>query len=382
MGRERAVNGSGIQPHKRADGRWEARFKTGIDPRTGKALYKSIYAKTSGECSRALRAATAAVDAGTYMDASKSPLGEWLDIWLNEYNRSIKERTRNTYRGTIETRIKPGLGAIPLCALQPHMVQRFINSLIDLSPKTVKNVHGILHHALDKAVQMRYIARNPADGCSLPRIVKQEMQFLAGDDVKCFIDAVKGHKYERLFLTALFTGMREGELLGLCWDSVNLERETILINRQLQLIKGEYKLLPTKNSKPRTITLTGYVTDMLSRQRALQREWQLKAGAAWSNPEGFVFTDESGRHIARSTMYGSFKRLLRSAGLPERLRFHDLRHSYAVFALNSGDSPKELQEALGHYSAAFTLDTYAHVSEQAALASAARRDAAIQALGR
>ena len=380
MARGRAANGSGLQPRKRADGRWEARYETGVDPRTGKTQYKCIYGKTAEECAKKLRAATAAVDAGTYMELSRMTLGRWLDIWLEEYCVQVKERTHNTYKSAVETRIKPGLNAILLCELQPHMIQRFINGLAGISPKTVKNIHGILHHALDKAVQMRYIANNPADGCGLPRIERKELSFLSGDEINVFMSAVQGHKYERMFLTALFTGMREGELLGLCWDAVDMKRGTICIKRQLQLVNGTYKLLTTKNSKSRMITLTDYVMGILREQRAAQLEQRLRAGDAWNNPEDFVFTDERGGHIARNTLYTNFKRLVKAAGLPETLRFHSLRHSYAVFALESGDKVKEVQEALGHYSSAFTLDTYAHVSEGAARDSAARKDAAIRAL--
>ena len=174
--------------------------------------------------------------------------------------------------------------------------------------------------------------------------------------------------------------MREGELLGLCWDAVDMKRGTICIKRQLQLVNGAYKLLTTKNSKSRTIMLTDYVIGILREQRAAQLEQRLRAGDAWSNPEDFVFTDEHGGHIARNTLYVNFKRLVKAAGLPETLRFHSLRHSYAVFALESGDKVKKVQEALGHYSSAFTLDTYVHVSESAARDSAARKDAAIRML--
>ena len=120
--------------------------------------------------------------------------------------------------------------------------------------------------------------------------------------------------------------------------------------------------------------------NVLKEQQKVQLEQRLRAGQMWDNPQGFVFTDEVGRHIARNTLYMNYKRALKQAGLPETLRFHDLRHSYAVFALDNGDSIKEVQEALGHYSSAFTLDTYAHISEGALRESATRKDAAIKAL--
>ncbi len=385
MPRGTSVNGSGMQPRKRADGRWECRYQTGVDLGTGKAILKSVYGKTAEECARKLRAAVAAIDAGTYFEPERMPLKQWLDIWLDEYCLDIKERTRNTYRSTIDTHIVPKLGAAPLCELEPHHVQRFIKSLAAgknaLSPKTIKNVHGILHHALEKATQIRYIRDNPADSCNLPRIEKKEIGFLSGDALYSFLKTIRGHKYERMFILAVFTGMRQGEILGLCWDAVDLQQGTIKVKQQLQLIKGEYKLVATKNSKPRTITPPDYVMNALRAQQKAQLEQRLKAGQTWDNPEGFVFTDDKGLHIARNTLYMNYKRVLKDAGLPETLRFHDLRHSYAVFALENGDSVKEVQEALGHYSSSFTLDTYAHVSEEAMRESAARKDAAIRALG-
>ena len=386
MPRGRATNGSGMQPRLRSDGRWECRYQTGIDPGTGKPIIKSVYGKTAEECAKKLRAAVAALDAGTYMEPERMPLRQWLNIWIDEYCLDAKERTRNTYRSSIETHIIPRLGAVPLCELQPHQIQQFVNALTSgdgaLSPKSIKNIHGVLHRALEKAVQVRYLRDNPADSCSLPRIEKNEVDFLSGEELATFLQAIKGHRFERMFTVAVFTGMRQGELLGLCWDAVDLRRGTIKVKRQLQLVKGEYKIVETKNSKPRTIVPPDYVMDTLKAQQKAQFTQKLQAGPIWDNPMGFVFTDESGRHIARNTLYMNFKHVLKEAGLPESLRFHDLRHSYAVFALEHGDSIKEVQEALGHYSSAFTLDTSAHVSEDALRESAARKNAAIKAISK
>lgn len=396
MSRGRTANGNG-NIRRRSDGRWEARYILGNDPGTGKPIRKSVYGATSEEVAKKLRAVTAAIDEGTYIEPEKIPLGKWMNIWLTDYCLGAKETTRLAYQSTINTHIIPGLGAVPLCELQAHTIQRFINSLsrssrtphtastkgkesASLSPKTVKNIHGLLRRALEKAFQLRYIRNNPAAHCSLPRIEKTEVRFLAGEELTRFLEIISGNRFEPLLLTAIFTGMRQGELLGLCWDAIDFKCGTIKVKRQLQLIKGQYKLVATKSNKPRIITPPGLVMDVLRTQRKRQIATKLRAGEIWNNPEGFVFTDESGAHIARNTLYMNYKRLLKAAGLPTTLRFHDLRHSYAVFALESGDNIKELQNALGHSSAAFTLDTYAHVSEKAAKESAARKDAAIRAL--
>lgn len=343
-----------------------------------------MYGSTAEEVSKKLRAATAAIDEGLYIEPEKMALKQWVKIWLQDYCLDTKEGTRITYEAAINNHIIPNLGAVALCELQPHTIQRFINNLSTgkscLSPKTIKNIHGVLHRALEKAAQLRYIRSNPADNCNLPRIEKKEISFLSGEELPIFLDAIRGNRFEFMFIVAVFTGMRQGEILGLCWDAVDFKRGTIKVKRQLQLLHGEYKLVTTKNSKPRTITPPEYVMNILKAQRSKQIEYRLKAGKLWNNPEEYVFTDEAGNHIARNTLYKDYKRILEMAGLPKTLRFHDLRHSYAVFALENGDNIKEIQTTLGHYSSAFTLDTYAHVSEEAAKESAARKDAAILAL--
>lgn len=384
MPRSKAANGAGIQPREKKDGRWEARYRVGIDPGTGKTIFRSVYGKTKKECGQKLRTAIAEIEAGTYLEPKKMRLKEWMEIWLDEYCADIKERTRNTYRSAVNTHIIPKLGAIPLCDLQPHQVQKFINSMSSgskaVSPKTVKNVHGILHRALKKAVQVKYIRENAADNCNLPRVERQEVNYLTRDELKRFLQAIAGHRFEAMFLVAVFTGIREGELLGLCWDSIDFARGTIRIKRQLQLIQGEYKLLTTKNSKPRTISPPEFIMNVLQARKKAQLEQQLKAGPMWNNPDGYVFSDEMGKHIATNTLYMNFKRAIEAAGIAKNVRFHDLRHTYAAFSLENGDNMKEIQEALGHYSCAFTMDTYAHISPNALKESAARKDTAIRAL--
>lgn len=219
MGRGRAANGSGLQPRQRADGRWEARFETGIDPATGKTKYKCIYGKTSDECAKKLRTATAAIDAGTYLVLRRMQLSEWLDIWLSEYCGAIKPGTLKCYRDAVRNHIVPALGRVRLCELQPHDVQRFINSLqqIDkpLSAKTVKNIHGVLCKALSEACRVKYIASNPANGCVLPKVIREEIRPLEAGEIRAFMEAIRGNPSEDIFFVALNTGMRLSEILGL-----------------------------------------------------------------------------------------------------------------------------------------------------------------------
>lgn len=362
---------------------WEARYTAGYDPGTGKQIQRSITGKTQKEVSQKLKAATTAIDEGTYTAPSKMTIGQWLDIWVCEYLGGVKPRTVDNYKGVVNHRIKPGLGAIKLDALNPHTVQNYYNGLTKegLAPKTVKNVHGILHKALQQAVSNGYIKTNPADACILPRPVRRELKPLDEDMISAFLQAIQGHQFADLFTVTLFTGMREGEALGLLWDCVDLTKGILTIDKQLQLIRGsggQYQMAPTKNSKGRTISLAPSVVKILRNIKRQQTENRLRYGECWEDT-GFVFTDDLGNHLSASTVYKSFKKVMEEIGSPET-RFHDLRHSYAVAAIKSGDDIKTVQENLGHATAAFTLDVYGHITEKMKQDSAARMEQFIKAV--
>lgn len=364
---------------------WEARYTTGYDPGTGKQIQRSISGKTQKEVAKKLKEATAAIDAGTYTAPSKMTIGEWLDIWTAEYLGGVKPRTVDLYKGVVKSRLKPGIGALRLEVLTPHAVQSYYNGLSKegLAPKTVKNIHGILHKALQQAVSNSYIRTNPADSCILPRAVRKELKPMDEDMITAFLKIVKGHQYEELFKVTLFTGMREGEVLGLMWDCVDLTKGTVTIDKQLQMIrgsKGQYQIVPTKNSKGRTISIAPFVVDTLRRVKHQQLENRLRYGESWED-SGFVFTNELGYHLSASTVYKSFKKVMQDIGSPET-RFHDLRHSYAVASIRSGDDIKTVQENLGHATAAFTLDVYGHVTEKMKKDSAARMEQFIKAVNK
>lgn len=362
---------------------WEARYTAGYDPGTGKQIQRSITGKTQKEVAQKLKAATTAIDEGTYTAPSRMTIGQWMDIWVSEYLGAVKPRTVDLYKGVVKTRIKPGLGSVKLDALNPHTVQNYYNGLTKegLAPKTIKNIHGIFHKALQQAVSNGYIKTNPADACILPRPVRRELKPLDEDMISTFLRAIQGHQFADLFTVTLFTGMREGEALGLLWDCVDLTKGTLIIDKQLQLIRGsggQYQMVPTKNSKSRSITLAASVVKMLRNVKRKQLENRLRYGECWVD-SGFVFTDELGNHLSASSVYKAFKRVMVEIGSPET-RFHDLRHSYAVVAIKSGDDIKTVQENLGHATAAFTLDVYGHITEKMKQESAARMEQFIKAV--
>ena len=390
----RSANGSGTIRKKTVtrNGKkyeyWEARYTEGADPGTGKQVQRSITGKTQKEVSQKLKAATTAIDNGTYTAPNKQTLGQWLDAWTETYCSSVKPRTLEIYNSDIRVHIKPALGAVRLEALTTQNIQAFYNGLskptkdrpAGLSPKTVKNIHGVLHKALQQAVLIGYLRFNPTDACTLPRREKKELTPFDDEQITAFLREIHGSRYETLFTVTLFTGMREGEILGMMWDCVDFQEGTITVNKQLQLHKavgnGFYQVGTTKNGKGRIITPAASVMALLKRHRAAQAAKRLRAGKLWQD-SGFVFTDDLGQPLAKATVYRAFKKAAAAIGRPDA-RFHDLRHSYAVAAIRAGDDIKTVQETLGHATAAFTLDVYGHVTKQMKEASAARMDAFIK----
>lgn len=374
---------------KRSDGRWEARYTVGFDPATGKQKQKSIYGKTQKEVRERLAEITVQLDQKIYEEPVKMRLDEWLDIWLAEYLGNTKPHTKKSYGATIENHIKPALGKKQLQDLNPVLIQQFVNHLVNqkdagkrLNPKTVKNIHGVLHSALHQAVRIGYLKMNPASLTILPKRSKTELTPLQDGQVTQFLQAIKGHPFERVHLVDLFTGIRQSEILGLKWGDVDFQRGQITIRRQLQFLGhkyGGYRFTTPKNNKTRQIIPATFAMDVLRRQRIRQMEQRLAAGPAWNNADDLVFTDELGHHLKHDLIYRHLKRIFESMGIP-KLRFHDLRHSYAVMSIQAGDDIKTVQENLGHYSAAFTLDVYGHVTEQMRRDSSARMDRYIDKL--
>lgn len=313
-------------------------------------------------------------------------LSKWLDVWLGEYTGNVKEHTHVTYETQCRVHIKPALGAVMLSALRPHEIQSFYNRLFrgkkdipGLSPKTIKNIHGVLHRALDQAVVLGYLKQNPCLGVMLPRVEKADIKPLMDEQVDAFLAAIEGNEYERLFTVTMYTGMCQSEVMGLTWSCVDFKGGTIYIDKQLVHEKkkgGVYKFAAIKNDKPRRITSAPSVMQMLKDRLREQKEARIAAGSAWDNVLDLVFTDALGGHYAHNTISHNFKRIVTTIGVPDR-RFHDLHHTYAVLALQSGVDIKTVQENLGHHTAAFTLDVYGHVTERMQREAAVRMEAII-----
>ena len=288
MARRRSAAGTGsirkktrTNPSGKTYTYWEARYSMGFDPVTGKQVQKSITAPTQKAAAQKLRTILASIDTGTYREPCEMTLGAWMNTWLKEYLTHTKPLTQKTYFELVKKHIKPELGTIQLGTLDTHTIQRFYNSLTEagLSPKSIKNIHGVLHSALQQALANNYITVNPANACKLPRIVKPEIRPLEPEEIKSLLREAQLDDYCNLFIAALFTGMRQGELLGLSWDYVNFETGVITVRQQLQCKDGEYFLETPKNGKGRTILPAPMVMDALRKEKEKQQAAKDYAGA-------------------------------------------------------------------------------------------------------
>ena len=368
---------------------WQARYTAGYDPGTGKQIQRSITGKTQKEVAQKLKQATYELDQGTYNEPCRMTVKDWLEIWKAEYTGDVKESTAYIYKKNLDMYVIPFLGAVRLESLTAPMVQSLYNRLLKpetervkaLSAKSVRNVHGVLHKALQQAVLVGYIRNNPADACKPPRAEKKEVCPLDESRVADFLKAIQDHPHEYLYKITLFTGLREGEVLGLTWDCLDFEHGTLLIKQQLrreQQKGGKYYFSPPKNSKPRVLSLAPSVVRLFRCQKLKQNCQRLEAGELWTE-NNLIFTNQTGGFLSYRTVYDCFKRVM--AKIESRAtRFHDLRHTYAVLAIKSGDDIKTVQENLGHATAAFTLDVYGHVTDQMRKDSADRMEQVIQSV--
>lgn len=358
---------------QREDGKWEARC-------TINGKRRSFYGNRQSDVLKAMRAAQSAADVGAFIEPSKMTIEQWVTAWLEEYIKpSSKPLTYSAYKSKVDNHIIPHLGKMRLTTLNPTQVQAFYNDLLrekNLSPKSIKDVHGILHRAIEQAVELRYIPYNCTNACKTPRIVKKEIEPFDDVAIEAFLTAIQGHRYQDIFTVTLFTGIREGEACGLPWDAVDFRNGTITIKQQLckEKVKGGKHYIDTpKHDKVRILTAPSFVMDILREVKAKQLQNHINCIGNWQNEHNLVFTDEFGKYTVPSTLHKHFKIIARQIGKPNA-RFHDLRHTYAVTALQEGDDAKTVQQNLGHATAAFTLNVYGHVSEKMKKDSADRME--------
>ena len=360
MAKKRA-NGEG-NIRKRKDGRWEGRYTAGYDPETGKRIIKNVLGKTQAEVKEKLKTAIEK-NGSPAMTTEHYTVGQWLDAWMENYAKlQVRPSSHKTYQGFIENHIKPTLGDIPLEKLTSMDLQRLYKHLLEsgrvectesrskpkgLSVKTVRNINQMISTTLNCAVEQRLIPSNPTKGCVLPKLERKEMKILPPESLGTFFEEARRSGVFELYYIDLATGLRRGELLGLKWSDIDLDKSIIHVRRQILRQNGEVVEAPlkTKNSY-RNIAIGADAVKVLK---------------GMEQKDEYVFPSPFGGPMSPDSVLHMLQRVLKRAGL-ERIRFHDLRHTFSVLALQNGVDVKTLSVMLGHYSAGFTLDTYAHVT--------------------
>jgi integrase len=356
MARSKHGEGSTFQ---RKDGRWVAQVRL----ENGKK--KQTYHKTEKEAKVALRKMLHELEQGTLATGPQQTLKVYLEQWVEQAYRlrTIRVSTYYNYRGIIRKHVIPLLGYVQLQKLTAQQVRTFYAKKLEegLSPGRVGIFHAMLHKALADAVKDNLIARNVCDLVKRPKYQRHEMQPLTPEQAKQLLQATREHKLEALLTVVVVTGMRRGELLGLHWRDIDFQAGCLYV----RYTAGPVGKLGVVESEPKTqrgkrkIMLPAFVVKALEEHKQRQQEIREQAGDLWEEHD-LVFCNQYGNYLSTSTLQVTFKRLLKSAGLPN-VRFHDLRHSAATILLGMNVNPKIVQELLGHSTISMTLDIYSHV---------------------
>lgn len=273
---------------------------------------------------------------------------------------------------------------IPDSSIAYNYVCKYLLQRVSVYLNDTDRVADVVLSARGTSKDGELITKNPTSACIIPRVIQKEMHPLDAPEQVQLLQSLKGNKNEALIITALFTGMRAGELLGLTWDNVDFDHGVIHIVKQLTQSRGAghpFAFGTLKNGKTRSINPAPFVLDILKEHKEHQEEQKRIAGVLWNEGKfpNLVFTHEDGSHLSQPTIWKAFQKALEDAGL-EHHRLHDCRHTFAVNSIRAGDDIKTIQENMGHYSAAFTLDRYGHVTETMRQESANRMQAFIQGM--
>jgi len=344
------------------DGRWRAAVDYGYQ--NGKRVRKVLSGETRSEVASKLTTALRDRQLNMPLTQERYTIGQHLEHWLTDVAEpSVRPKTYRTYSDITHQHLIPSLGKVPLVKLTPNQIRSFMKAKSDegLSPRTVKHLRDTLRAAINVAVRDGIVVRNVATLVDPPREVQNhEPHVFTPEQARRFLDTVKGHRLEALFSVALSLGLREGEVLGLRWQDIDLNTGSLSVRRQLQRIDGKLQLVEPKTEKSRrTVTLPQVAVSAHRAHQVRQQQERQVAGDKWI-ASGMVFTTTIGTMLDARNLLKAFYGIMRNSDLPQ-LRFHDLRHSAATLLLIQGVHPKVVQELGGWSDIRIVLNTYSHV---------------------
>lgn len=355
---------------QRADGRWMARIAIGTDA-NGKRLTKSFYGATKKEVATKLTNEASAQINGTAIDAGRMTVGDLLAKWLAESAKpNTSPGTYAEYDRITNSYLVPRIGKVKLSALRPLHIQSMLTAMEadEIGARTRQYCYVSLHRAFVVAMRWQLMIRNPCDGVDPPKVARRQIVPLTTEQARDLLKASESNRFHAVFVLALTTGMRQGELFGLQWDSVDLQRGVISVRHSLEEIKGQLRLKePKSDAGRRQVALPAMAIKALWDHKAKQ----LAEGLAKS---AFVFPDSDGGPLRKCSFHRWAWSKIRTAAKLGCVHFHDLRHSCASIMLADGVNVKAIQTILGHSTISMTMDTYAHLMPNAHQVAAASFD--------
>ena len=332
--------------------------------RDGSARRRSFYGYSRKEVLKRLQDALGAERRGIPSPAENPTVTVFLTRWLQEVEGSLAPKTFRRYREIVEQHIAPELGRIRLVKLSPHDVTMMLRRKQDagLAPRTVHHMRAVLRHALNVGIRRGELQRNAAALAEPVKMTDRDVSLMPPEEAQAILAAFHDHPLEPVVALALWTGLRQAEILGLRWHDLDLDRRKLTVTGSLQRLGGEWRLLPPKTRRSaRTIALPGPLVHVLAAHRDRQADQRALLGVEWTElVPGLVFTTAIGTPLTGTTVTNRFQWTLKNNGLPAR-RFHDLRHGCATLLLASGVDLKTVSAILGHSTIAITANTYAGV---------------------
>ncbi len=355
---------------QRADGKWGCAVSAGYD-KNGQRLRKVIWGKTKEDVQQKLLKLQVKTPTALAIDASRLTTAQYLEQWLEtDAKTRCRERTLENHQRAVRRELAPRLGRTPLAKLSAMQIQLMLSAMEDegRSAFVRNNLRKTINRALNRAVQLGYIQQNPCALVEAARLPHRVLKMLSPDEAKAFLSAAKTDRLYALYVMAINSGMRQGELFGLQWTDVDLEAGLVTVQRSLDR-KGKEGGTKTGRGR-RPIDLPNRAVEALrAHQERMKQE---------GHGSKLVFCDTQGGPLRNpNVIRRSFRPILERAGLP-RMRFQDLRHAHASLLLLMGESPKVVQERLGHAKIELTLGTYSHLLPGIQRAAADRLDALLQ----
>ena len=344
---------------------WQLQIYTGTGPDGKRRRHFETVRGRKGDAQRRLTELLASLDKGVYTPPGKLTLADLLNQWLNGYVKSkCSQRTQDGYQMTIERHLIPVLGHIQLKQLTPQAIQAYYGKAREkLSARTVHKHHRLLKQSLKYAVRQGYLGRNPCDLVDSPSWKARPMRTLTPEELEGVLEVASGNRFYPVIYTAVSTGLRQAELLGLRWRDLDPDiMLSISVSRVLYKHRGvcEFKEPKTEHSR-RLVSMTPKLALFLREYRAERKSLYRELGRELTLDD-LVFTSVEGKPVDPYVLSHAFNKLAKQTGL-ENVRFHDLRHTFASLMLSRGAKPKVISEALGHASVAFTMDVYSHIIE-------------------